>query len=579
MDIFDIMALVGGLSLFLFGMNIMGQALERRAGKGLKSLLGRLTGSKMGGITTGIGVTMVTQSSSATTVMIVGFVNSGIITLSQAINVIIGANVGTTSTAWVLSLNGISSDNVFMSLLKPTSFTPVFAFIGIIMYLFSKKSKTKDLGAIFLGFATLMSGMQAMSGSVDGLSDIPQFTNLLVLFSNPIFGVIIGTVLTAAIQSSAASIGILQALAITGQVTNGAAIPIVMGQNIGTCITAILSAIGSNKNGKRAAFAHLLFNVTGTVVWLAVFYVIRATLAPAILDRPVTLYGIAAIHTIFNVLSMIIIAPFSNLLEKAVIRILPESKSEEFIPELDERIFNTPTVALEQCRLLTVDMAATAVESLGDSLGMLFDFDKDMAEKIREDEEKSDHYEDALGTYLVKISGLDISEADSMEAAKLLKMIGDFERISDHAVNILESAEEMQEKDIVFSGRASVEIRTICTAVEEILDITFDAFANDSPEKAVLVEPLEQVIDDLKEKLRINHIRRLQQGDCSIDAGFVWTDLLTNIERTSDHCSNIAGTIIDIADHRMNLHESLREFNHSPEFKVKYDEYKEKYSL
>ncbi len=581
MDFFDALTLIGGLALFLFGMSVMGAALEKRAGGNLKNLLGKITGSKAGGIVTGMGVTVVTQSSSATTVMVVGFVNSGIMTLAQAINIIIGANVGTTATGWILSLNGISSESAFfLKLLKPTSFTPVLALIGIALYMFGKTTKKKDIGTILLGFATLMSGMTAMSSSVDGLSDMPGFGQMLLIFNNPIMGVLIGTAITAAIQSSAASIGILQALAVTGQVSWAAAIPIIMGQNIGTCITAILSAFGATKNGKRSALAHLLFNVIGTVIWVSVFCVIKDLVHPAFLDNPISLYGIALSHTIFNVLTMIVMLPLTKLLEKLVMLILPDSKKDSAEIELDERLLATPALALDRCRALTVEMASLAVEALGDSLKCLFDYTETRAAGIREDEEKTDHYEDILSSYLVKVSRYEISNSDSREAAMLLKLIGDFERISDHAVNILESAEEMREKGIVFSGDAKKEMKVITDAVDEILNLAYLSFVNNAVEIALTVEPLESVIDDLKEQLRLNHILRLQQDKCSIDAGFIWLDLLTNLERTSDHCSNVAGTVIDVADHNMNLHESLRSLKtDSEDYRREYESYCEKYAI
>ena len=581
MDFFDILTLIGGLALFLFGMSVMGAALEKRAGGKLKSLLGKITGSKAGGIATGAGVTLVTQSSSATTVMVVGFVNSGIITLAQAINIIIGANVGTTATGWILSLNGISGESAFiLKMLKPTSFTPILALIGIALYMFGKTTKKKDIGTILLGFATLMSGMTAMSSSVDGLQNMPGFSRLLLIFNNPIMGVLIGTFITAAIQSSAASIGILQALAVTGQVSWGIAIPIVMGQNIGTCITAILSAFGATKNGKRSALAHLSFNVIGTVIWLTVFSLVKYLLHPALFDSSISLYGIALCHTIFNVLTMIVMLPFTSLLEKFVMFAMPDSKKDGDEIELDERLLSTPALALDRCRALTVEMASLSVEALGDSLKCLFDYSEERAKGIREDEEKTDHYEDVLSSYLVKVSRYDISNSDSREAAMLLKVIGDFERISDHAVNILESAEEMKDKDIEFSGKASEEIKNITNAVTEIINLAYLSFVNNSVEIAFTVEPLESVIDNLKEQLRLNHILRLQQGDCSIDAGFVWSDLLTNFERTSDHCSNIAGTVIDVANHNMNLHESIRTLKSDSEsYKREYEAYCEKYAI
>lgn len=582
MTLFDVLKLLWGLALFLFGMNVMGAALEKRAGSNLKNMLGKVTGSKAGGIGIGAGVTVVTQSSSATTVMIVGFVNSGILTLAQAINVIIGANVGTTVTGWILSLNGIGDGaGTLLKLLKPTSFTPILAFAGILMLMFSKKTKMKDIGTILLGFGVLMIGMDTMSGSVEGLKDMESFTSLLTLFDNPIMGVLVGTLFTAAIQSSAASIGILQSLALTGQVSWAAAIPIVMGQNIGTTITALLSAIGATKNGKRAAVAHLTFNVIGTIIWIVVFWAVKAAVAPvaAILSASIPIWGVALCHTIFNILTMIIVLPFTKLLENFVTKIIKDKKGADEI-ELDERLLATPSLALERCRVLTIDMASLAVESLGDAIKCLFNYSESRANNIREDEEKSDHYEDVLSSYLVKISRYDISNRDSREAAMLLKMIGDFERISDHAVNILESAEEMKEKGIVFSGEAQKELGTITSALEEILNLAYISFVNESPEIAVTVEPLESVIDDLKDKLRVNHITRLQQDECSIDAGFIWSDLLTNFERTSDHCSNVAGTIIDVANHNMNLHESIRELKtNSEEYEREYAAYSEKYSV
>lgn len=580
MDIFDVLSLIGGLSLFLFGMNVMGQSLERRAGGKLRSLLGKLTTNKAAGLLTGIGVTAVIQSSSATTVMVVGFVNSGLMTLKQAINVIMGANVGTTVTAWILSLSGIESDNLFVQLLKPSSFTPVLAFIGIIFYMFCKNGKKKDSGTILLGFATLMFGMEAMTDAVSGLADIPEFQNLFLLFKNPILGVLAGALLTAVIQSSSASVGILQALAVTGQVSYGAAIPIIMGQNIGTCVTAMLSSVGANKNAKRAALVHLSFNIIGTIILTGLFCILQAIFRPAIFNSSTTIFGIAVVHSAFNILCTLLMLPLSGVLENIVNKIVPDAKTEEVTPIFDERLFATPSVAVERCRSIASDMANMSIEALKDGLKVLRRYNAELAVSIRELEEKTDHYEDILGTSLVKISAYRISEADSAEAAKLLKLIGDFERISDHAVNILESAEEMREKQISFSQTGAKEIYVISSAVNEILDLALTAFLNDDIATAVMVEPLEQVIGNLKEKLRTHHIVRLQQGECSIDAGFIWSDLLTNLQRTSDHCSNIAGCIIEMSHNNMNLHESLSEFrNDSSAFKNKYEEYAEKYSL
>lgn len=580
MDIFNVLTLIGGLSLFLFGMNLMGQALERRAGGNLRSLLCRLTTNKAAGLLSGLGITTVIQSSSATTVMVVGFVNSGLMTLKQAINVIMGANIGTTVTAWILSLAGIDSGNVFVSLLKPSSFTPVLALVGIIFYMFCKKDKKKDTGMILLGFATLMFGMETMSGAVAGLRNVPEFQRLFIMFGNPVFGVLAGAVLTAVIQSSSASVGILQALAVTGQVSYGAAVPIIMGQNIGTCVTAMISSVGANKNAKRAAMVHLAFNVLGTAVWLTVFCLIKAIFSPAILDEPASLFGIAAAHSVFNILCTILMLPLSGFLEKLVNRLVPDSKQPEIRSELDERLLKTPAIALERCRRVAADMARESVSALKESLDCLYNGPAKLAASVREKEEKTDHYEDILGTYLVKLSARQISGSDSAEAAKLLKIIGDFERISDHAVNILESAEEMQGKGLAFTDDALYELQVITSAVNEILDLSITAFLYDDLNAASAVEPLEQVIDGLKEQLRTRHILRLQQGACSIDAGFVWSDLLTDFERTSDHCSNIAGCVIDMAHNNMNIHESLRVMrSDSEDFQQKFRAYANKYSF
>lgn len=580
MDIFDVLSLIGGLSLFLFGMSLMGQALERRAGGQLRALLEKLTTGKLAGLLTGLGVTAVIQSSSATTVMVVGFVNSGLMTLKQAINIIMGANIGTTVTAWILSLAGIESENLFIKLLKPSSFTPVLALVGIIFYMFSKNAKKKDTGTILLGFATLMFGMEAMSGAVSGLSDIPAFQQMFILFKNPVLGVLAGAILTAVIQSSSASVGILQALAVTGQVSYGAAIPIIMGQNIGTCVTAMISSVGANKNARRAALVHLSFNIIGTVVWLTVFCLVRVLYHPALLNESASLMGIAVAHSVFNILCTILMLPLSGFLERLVTVLVPDSKQPEAFEELDERLFATPSIALDRCHMVAADMAENAVTSLNEALSCLREFSPELAASIREKENKTDHYEDILGTYLVNLSTRQISEADSREAAKLLKMIGDFERIADHAVNLLESAEELRDKRLHLTQAASKELATISAAVSNILELSLTAFLKNDLTTAAMVEPLEQVIDQLKEQLRTRHILRLQKGDCTIDAGFAWLDLLTNLERTADHCSNIAGCVIDAAHDTMNLHQSLREVrSDSEEFWEYYKEYTHKYSL
>lgn len=580
MDIFNVLTLIGGLSLFLFGMNIMGQALERRAGGQLRTLLEKMTGSRIAGLLTGLGVTAIVQSSSATTVMVVGFVNSGLMTLKQAINIIMGANIGTTVTAWLLSLAGIDSGSLFVQLLKPSSFTPVLAFLGIVFYMFVKDTKKKDTGMILLGFATLMYGMETMSGAVAGLRDVPGFQQMFLMFQNPVLGVLAGAVLTAIIQSSSASVGILQALAVTGRVSYGAAIPIIMGQNIGTCVTAMISSVGANKNAKRAAMVHLSFNIIGTIVWLSVFCLIRAVMQPAFLDGPASLVGIAVAHSIFNVLCTMLMLPLSGFLERFVTVLVPDGKQPEEVSELDERLFATPSIALERCNEVAADMAQDAVVCLKEALASLKGYSSEAAASIREKEDKTDHYEDILGTYLANLSTRRISGEDSREAAKLLKIIGDFERIADHAVNLLESAEELREKGRRFTDAAAEELAVISSAVRDILDLSLTAFLKNDPETAAMVEPLEQVIDHLKEQLRTRHILRLQKGDCTIDTGFVWLDLLTNLERTADHCSNIAGCVIDVAQENMNLHQSLRSFrNDSEDFRERYEEYMHKYAL
>ncbi len=558
MTIFDALTLIGGLCLFLFGMNVMGQALERRAGGKLQSLLSRLTTNKLAGLFTGLGVTAVIQSSSATTVMVVGFVNSGLMTLKQAINVIMGANIGTTVTSWILSLSGISSGNVFIKLLKPTSFTPVLALIGIVLYMFCKSVKKKDTGTILLGFAVLMFGMDAMSKAVAGLADVPAFANLLIMFKNPILGVLAGAVLTAIIQSSSASVGILQALATTGLVSYGAAIPIIMGQNIGTCITAILSSFGTNRNAKRAALVHLSFNVIGTAVCLAAFSLIRWLMPIPLLDENATMAGIAIAHSVFNVVCTLILLPMSSLLEKLAYKLVPESKTPDVLSELDERLLATPSIALERCHEFAGEMASNAVSALRGSLDCLREYSDEQAQQVRALEERNDHYEDVIGTYLVMLSTRQISAHDSAEAAKMLKVIGDLERLSDHAVNIIESAEEIRDKQIAFTDEARAELHTMSQAIEEILQLTLTAFSQGDAAAARDVEPLEQVIDVLKERMRNSHIERLQQGVCSIATGFIWSDILTNFERTSDHCSNVAASVIDAADSNLNIHESVR---------------------
>lgn len=580
MTIFNALNLIGGLCLFLFGMNLMGQALERRAGSGLRSLLEKMTQNRLMGLLAGLGVTAVIQSSSATTVMVVGFVNSGLMTLRQSIGVIMGANIGTTVTAWILSLSGIEGSSLLVQMFKPSTFTPILALVGIILYMFCKADKKKDTGMILLGFATLMFGMEAMSSAVSSLRNVPQFREIFLMFSNPILGVLVGAVLTGIIQSSSASVGILQALASTGQVTYGAAIPIIMGQNIGTCVTALLSSIGTNKNARRAALVHLNFNVIGATVGIVLFYVVRAVAAPALLGQAASEWGIAVAHSIFNILCTAVLLPMGGLLEKLVLRLVPEGKQPQREAELDERLLATPALALERCRTLIADMASYSMESLRESLNAITAYNQKSAEHIREDEAKTDHYEDIIGSYLVKLSARKIGESDSALAAEYLRIIGDFERIADHSVNILESAEEMQQKGIAFSAAALQEYATMAGAVREVTALAYDSFVSGDVQAARQVEPLEQVIDDLKEEMRTRHIRRMQQGSCGIEAGFIWSDLLTNLERVSDHCSNIACCMIEGADHNLHRHEVLQSIRGSGEiFDREYSSYRQKYTL
>ena len=580
MDFFDILTLVGGLSLFLFGMDQMGSALERRAGEGLKTMLGRLTSGKAAGFITGLVVTAVIQSSSATTVMVVGFVNSGLMSLRQAINVIMGANVGTTVTAWIFSLTGIESSNVFVQLLKPTSFTPILALIGVICMMSSKSGKRRDTGMILLGFAVLMFGMDTMSGAVAGLRDVPAFREILLMFTNPVLGVLAGALLTAIIQSSSASVGILQALASTGQVTYGAAIPIIMGQNIGTCVTAMLSSVGTNRNARRAALVHLSFNIIGTTVLLVVFQVVKSLVAIPLLDSGIDQLGIAIVHSVFNVACTALLLPTTALLEKLACRLIPDPENEEKLEELDERLMATPALAVQRCRSVTEIMAGIAAGALRDALAELTSHDEERAARILTAESNADHYEDILGTYLVKLSAMPLSEQDTVESSELLHMIGDLERISDHAVNLLEAGEELREKKIVFTDAAQAELKQLTAAVDEVVELAMRAFTANDVTAAAQVEPLEQVVDELKEKLRSHHIVRLQRGECSIEAGFVWSDLLTDLERVADHCSNIAGCVLEMRYERLNLHgylDTVRAGN--ADYAAGYEAYARKYSV
>lgn len=581
MQLTDVLKLLGGLAMFLFGMNVMGEALEKKAGSRLKTLLARLTSNKFKGFLLGLGITAVIQSSSATTVMVVGFVNSGVMTLGQAVGVIMGANLGTSVTSWLLSLTSLQSDNVFLSLLKPESFTPVLALIGVILYMFVKDRKKKDIGLILLGFSVLMFGMEMMSGSVEPLKDNEAFVRVLTIFEQPILGVIAGTVVTAIVQSSSASVGILQALTFTGSISNGTAIPIIMGQNIGTCVSALISSIGANKNAKRAAFIHLYFNVIAASVLLIIFYCVKAFLPSEILAQPATALSIAVIHTVFKLIALAMLMPFTNQLEKLACLTVRDSEEKEKDELLDERLLITPPVAIQRSKDVEKQMAVEA----GDTLYAAFDmihggYTQAAGQKVREGEARGDMYEDKLGTYLVKISGCSLSDHDSLEVSKLLHIIGDLERLSDHAVNIAESMEEMHDKELHFSDTAKKELETICNAEREIIRLTVSALAEDNMENASLVEPLEQVVDSLKARIKTRHIERLQKNECTIELGFVLSDLLNNLERISDHCSNIAGCIIEIAHHSLDMHEYLSHVkNDDVSFKKHYEEYLQKYPL
>ncbi len=581
MSVMNVFSLMGGLAFFLFGMNSMGSALEKRAGGQLKTILGKLTSNKFKGFLLGMAVTAVIQSSSATTVMVVGFVNSGIMKLGQAIGIIMGANIGTSVTAWLLSLTGIESSSFWISLFKPSSFTPILAFIGIILYLFIKDSKKKDIGMILLGFAILMFGMETMSSAVKPLANEPWFANALIIFSNPLLGVLMGAVITGVIQSSSASVGILQALSMTGIVSYSTAIPIIMGQNIGTCVTAIISCAGANKNAKRTAFVHLYFNIISTLIMLPIFWIVKSFVNLEVLESAVNPLGVAMLHTGFNALAVLILFPMSGLLEKLACLTVRDKQGEEDKPILlDERLFSTPAVAVAHSRSVTEKMAELSCKTMLDAMSMLSGYDEKTAEKIRKGEKKADTYEDALGDYLVKLSTCALSDDDSRELTMQLHIIGDLERLSDHALNVLESAEELREKKMAFSGQAEKEMQNLIAATSEILNLSVGSFVNGNLESAALVEPLEQVIDKLKMTMKSGHIERLRRNECTIEQGFVFNDIITNLERVSDHCSNIAVCLIETANDRFDMHKYLKTVKKDNEdFNKKYEMFAEKYSV
>lgn len=581
MDIFAVLNLFGGLAMFLYGMNTMGDGLEKMAGGKLEKMLEKMTNNTFKGFLVGLLVTAVIQSSSATTVMVVGFVNSGIMKLSRAIGVIMGANVGTTVTAWILSLSGIDGKSFWVQMLKPSSFSPIIAVIGVVLIMFCKSAKKKDVGSICLGFAILMFGMSTMSAAVEPLKDVPEFGQILLMFSNPLFGVLAGAILTAIIQSSSASVGILQALSSTGKVTFGSAIPIIMGQNIGTCVTALISCVGAKKNAKRAALVHLYFNIIGTLVMLIAFYTINAFVQFPFLEDSVNETNIAVVHTLFNVMATSVLLPFNKLLEKLACMTIKDKEQEDDTPFIDERFLATPTIATAQCSSMCNKMAVLSSQTISNACALLANYSEKAADEVVESEQKIDVYEDVLGSYLVKLCSKNLSAQDSAKTSRMLHSIGDFERISDHAVNIVDVAKEMHEKNISFSDTAIAEIDVVICALIEILDNTIKAYTADDIELAKRIEPLEQVIDKLVDELKLRHIKRLREGKCTIELGFIFSDLLNNIERISDHCSNIAVCMIETDQESYETHEYLNELRHDDDgsFKEEYRSYKHKYVL
>lgn len=586
MNVYDILNLLGGIALFLFGMHTLSASLEKLAGGKLETWLEKATSKPIKGVVLGAIITAVIQSSAATTVMIIGFVNSGLMKLSQAIGVIMGANIGTTATSWLLSLQSISGSDgfSFLNLLKPTTFTPVLAVIGVILIMFTKSDKKKTIGMILAGFAVLMFGMNSMSSATAGLAENETFCNILMMFSNPVLGVIAGAVLTAVLQSSSASIGILQSIAIsTGKVTYSVALPLLLGQNIGSCVTALISSVGANKPAKRVAFVHLYFNVIGTVVFLSIFYLLNAFISMPFMEESLNAVGIAVIHTGFNVLATALFLPFTKQLEKlACLTVRDDSNDEKLTPMLlDERLLKTPSVAIEQCRNVCIRMARLTQETLKMSMEVVTTYDAKKCAEVIDNENAIDIFEDKIGSYILKISSKDLSENDSKIVSSMLHTIGDLERISDHAVNIVEAAEEMHSKKIKFSQQALRELPVIVNAVSEILDMSINTFVNNDVNLAKNVEPLEDVIDQLRSDLKTRHIERLRNGKCTIELGFILQDLLTNFERVSDHCSNIAVYLIQISDNSMDTHEYMNELKKldRSEFMDEFNDYKNKYIL
>lgn len=588
MDIFGFLSLIGGLALFLYGMNVMGGGLEKLSGGKLERLLERLTSNPLKAVLLGAGVTAVIQSSSATTVMLVGFVNSGIMKLSQAIGIIMGANIGTTITSWLLSLTGIQSDNFLVNMLKPSSFSPILAVIGIVLMMNARSDKKKTTAEIFLGFAVLMFGMQAMSDAVKPLADVPEFTGILVKFSNPVLGVLVGALLTAVIQSSSASVGILQALSVTGAFTYGSVIPIILGQNIGTCVTAMLSAMGANKGAKRTAFAHLYFNMIGSVVFLILYYALNLAFQFDFAKEPVGAAGIAAIHSVFNIFATLLLLPFIKGMEKLAYLTIPVDKEEEAaagrenqFQVLDERFLATPSFAIEQCMSLARKMAELAKDCMLTAMTLFETYSSEKAYQVEWQEDLLDKYEDKLGKYLALLNSQNLTEKEGQEVSTLMQSINDFERIGDHALNLVEVAVKMQKKELEFSKKAKHEVEVFSAAVTDILNRSMEAFVNNDSALASTVEPLEEVIDDLNKEVKKRHIKRLRKGKCSIDLGLALTDIAVNYERVADHCSNVAVYLIQIEDNTVEAHDYVSSLSGEPRehFQQMFEAYQERYQL
>lgn len=581
MTVFNIFTLLGGLAFFLFGMSTMSNGLERIAGGKLERILGKMTDRPIKGLVLGAGITAIIQSSSAVTVMLVGLVNSGIMNLGQSIGVIMGSNIGTTITAWILSLAGISSDNFFVSLLKPSSFSPLVAFGGILLTMLSKKNKSKDIGAIMIGFAVLMYGMELMSGSMDPLAESPEFASFMTMFTNPLLGLAVGIILTAVIQSSSATVGILQALSMTGGITIGMAVPIIMGQNIGTCITALISSFGVNKHAKRVTAVHISFNIIGTAIWLSAYFILDAIIHFTFSDQAVTPFLIAVIHSVFNVATTALLFPFTKPLEKLAVKMVKDKKQKTKGAFLDERLLATPGLAVAQCREFTNEMARLSANMLLESISLIDNYNQKTADRLIAEEQKLDDYEDKLGTFLVKLSGCQLTDEDSNTVSTLLHAIGDFERIGDHALNIVNTAQEISDKNISFSEQANAELKIAANAISEITGLTADAFCFNNTSLALEVEPLEEVIDDMVDEIKSRHIARLTGGSCTIELGFVLSDLLTNFERVSDHCSNVAVCLLRIHDSLYDTHEYLNNYKSEggEQFTKAFKAYQKKYRL